>query len=153
MKSIIGIILTAVLTLALAACAPKIDVDSLEKSEYEDIADTGITMSIKEDTVTTKTESLTIEYTNGTDIEYVFGLEPHLEIQNEETWYVIPVRQDAAWNDIGFILPPNGTSQEDFSLEHFYEGLIPGHYRVIKTLYADGNGVAAAVEFDISDSV
>lgn len=149
MKSTIGIVLTALLTLALAACAPKISVESLEKSEYGDLADTGITMRIKDEAVTTKTESLKIEYANATDIEYVFGKEPHLEIASDDEWYVVPVKENAAWEDIGFILPPNGTSEEDFSLKFFYEGLIPGHYRIIKTFYGDGGSVAAAVEFDI----
>ncbi len=152
MKPIIGVFLVAALLITLAACAPKIRVDSLEETEYTNLEDTGIVMSVADESVTTDTPSLTIEYTNQTDVEYVYGLEPHLEIQKEGIWYVIPLREDAAWNDIGLILPPDGTSEEDFSLEYFYEGLIPGHYRVIKTLYADGNGVTAAAEFDIAES-
>jgi hypothetical protein len=139
----------ATLMLALTACAPGLDIDSLTTSPYADMADTGIAMSIKEQEITTKTESLTIEYANASDIEYVFGKEPHLEIDSESAWYVVPVKESAAWEDIGFILSANGTSEEKFSLGFFYEGLIPGHYRIIKTLYADGNSVTAAVEFDI----
>ncbi len=149
MKRILIMTIASVLMLTLAGCAPKIDINSLEKSEYGDLADTGLIMSIKEETVTTKTESLTVEYTNNTDTEYVFGKEPHLEIAVDGTWYVVPVNENAAWEAIGIILLPNGTSEEDFSLKFFYEGLIPGHYRVIKTFSADGSSVAAAAEFDI----
>ena len=150
MKLKIRVLLTAaVLLMTLAGCAPKINVNSLEKSEYSDLAETGTTMSVKEETVTTKTESLAIEYTNNTDIEYVFGKEPHLEILSDGTWYVVPVNENAAWEAIGIILPPNGTTEGDFSLKFFYEGLVPGHYRVIKTFSTDGSSVAAAAEFDI----
>ncbi len=143
------LLLATVLLMSLTSCAPQINVGSLEKSEYGDLTDTGITMSVKEETVTTKTESLTIEYTNVTDTEYVFGKEPHLEIAVDGTWYVVPINENAAWETIGIILPPNGTTEGDFSLKFFYEGLIPGHYRVIKTFSADGSSVAAAAEFDI----
>ena len=152
MKPIIAVILTAAMLIALAACAPQINVDSLEKSEYGDLADTGITMRIKDETVSTKTESLKIDYANATDIEYVFGKEPHLEIASDDEWYVIPINESAAWEAIGIILPPNGTSEDEFSLGFYYEGLLPGHYRIIKTFYGDGGSVAAAVEFDIADS-
>ena len=149
MKRILIMTIASAFVLVLAACSPQINVDSLVKSEYGNLADTGITMSIKEETVTTKTESLTIEYTNNTDIEYVFGKEPHLEIASDGTWYVVPVKETAAWEAIGIILPPNGTSEEDFSFKFFYEGLMPGHYRIIKTFSAQGSSVAAAAEFDI----
>lgn len=143
------LLLAAVLLLPLAACAPKISVDSLEKSEYGELSDSGIAMSVKEEAVNTNAESLTIEYTNTTDVEYVFGKEPHLEIISDGTWYVVPVIETAAWEAIGIILPPNGTSEEDFSLKFFYEGLMPGHYRVIKTFYANGDSATAAAEFDV----
>ncbi len=153
MKPKISVLLLAViLTLTLAACATQINVESLEKSEYGDLADTGITMRIKDETVTTKTDSLTIEYANATDVEYVFGKDPHLEIASDDMWYVVPINESAAWEAIGIILPPNGTSEDDFSLGFYYEGLLPGHYRVIKTFYGDGGSVAAAAEFDIADS-
>ena len=153
MKPILRVIIAAVFTLMLVSCASETDlkkyVESLQKSEYTDLADTGITMSLKDEAVTTKTESLTIEYANATDIEYVFGKEPHMEIASDAGWYVIPIDEDAGWEDIGFILPPHGTSEKDFPLGYYYTGLMPGHYRIIKTFYADGNRVAAAVEFDI----
>ena len=145
------LLLAVIFTITLAACAPQINVDSLEKSEYGDLADSGITMNIKNETVTTKTESLKIEYANATDTEYVFGKEPHLEIASDDEWYVVPINESAAWEAIGIILPPNGTSEDDFSLGFYYEGLLPGHYRIIKTFYGDGGSVAAA-EFDIADS-
>ena len=147
MKKSIGIVVIVVLMLTMAACAQ--DIDSLVPSEYGELKDAGIVMRITDETVTTETDSVMVEYVNNTDTEVVFGEEPHLEIESEGSWYVVPVREDAAWVEIAYILPPNGSDEKEFSLKSYYEKLNPGHYRIVKTFFADSGNVTAAAEFDI----
>ena len=149
MKKSIGIVVIIVFMLTMTACAQSLDIDSLAPSEYGELKDAGIVMRIVDETVTTETDSVMIEYINNTDTEIAFGKEPHLEIESEGSRYVVPVKEDAAWEDIGYILPPNGSDEKDFSLKFYYGNLNPGHYRIVKTFFADSGNVAAAVEFDI----
>lgn len=149
MKKSIRLIIIMVFMLTMAACEQGLDIDSLALSEYGGLKDVGIVMRITDETVTTKTDSVTIEYINNTDTEVMFGEEPHLEIESNGRWYAVPVKEDAAWVDIGYILPPNGSDEKEFSLKFYYKNLNPGHYRIIKTFFTDNGNVAAAVEFDI----
>ncbi len=149
MKKTIGIFITVILMLTMSACTQSLDIDSLDPSEYGELKDSGIKMHIADEMVTIETESIMIEYINNTDTEVTFGKEPHMEIESEGSWYVVPLKEDAAWEDIGFILPPNGSDEKEFSLQFYYENLTPGHYRIIKTFYTDSGKVNAAVEFDI----
>lgn len=149
MKTSIGMIIIMVFMLTMTACAQAPDIDSLALSEHGELVDAGLVMRIADETVTTETDTVVIGYTNNTDIEFVFGEEPRLEIESEGGWYVVPVKEAAAWEDIGYILPPNESEEKEFSLKFFYENLNPGHYRIVKTFFADGNSTAVAVEFDI----
>ncbi len=149
MKKIIRNIIIMVFLLTLTACDQGFDIDSLVLSEYGELKDTGIVMRIVNETVTTETDSVMIEYINNTDTEVVFGEEPHLEIEKEGSWYVVPVKEDAAWVEIGYLLPPNGSDEKEFSLKFYYENLNPGHYRIVKKFFAGNGNVVAAVEFDI----
>lgn len=149
MKKSIGIIVIMVFLLTMAACSKGLDIDSLALSEYGELKDAGIVMRIVDEAVTTETDSVMIEYTNNTDTDVMFGEEPHLEIESEGSWYVVPVKEDAAWDDMAYILPSNGSNEKEFPLKFFYENLNPGHYRIVKTFFADSGNVAAAAEFDI----
>lgn len=149
MKKSIGIVVMVVLMLTMAACAQGPDIGSLTLSEYGELNDAGIVMRIVDETVTTRTDSVTIAYSNHTDTEVVFGKEPHLEIENEGSWYVVPVKEDAAWEEIAYILPPGESEEKEFALKSYYGTLDPGHYRIVKTFFSDSGNVTAAVEFDI----
>lgn len=149
MKKSIGIILIMIFVLMMVACARSLDIGSLTPSEYGEMKDAGIQMYIVDETVTTKSDSLMIEYVNNMDTEVVFGEEPHLEIESEGSWYVVPLEKDAAWNDIGYILPSGGSDEKEFSMKSYYKALNPGHYRIVKTFFADSGNVIAAAEFDI----
>ncbi|PWJ46414.1 immunoglobulin-like domain-containing protein [Faecalicatena contorta] len=149
MKKIIGVIVIMVFMLTMAACAQKLDIDNLSLSEYGELKDAGIVMRITDKRVTTETESVMIEYINNKDTEVLFGEEPHLEIMRKGKWYVVPAKEDAAWIDIAYMLPPNGSDKKEFALKFYYENLNLGHYRIVKTFFADSGNVVAAAEFDI----
>lgn len=149
MKKSIGIIIIMIFMLTMSACGKNLDIDSLVLSEYGELDDAGIVMSITDESVTTETDTVMIEYINNTDTEVVFGEEPYLEIESEGSWYVVPIKEDVAWVAIGYILPPGGSDEKEFSLKFYYENLDPGHYRIIKTFFADSGNIVAAVEFDI----
>lgn len=149
MKKIIRIIVVMIFMLTMTACAQNLDIDTLSLSEYGELKDEGIVMRITDEMVTTETDSVMIEYINNKDTEVMFGEEPHLEIKSEENWYVVPVKEDAAWIEIAYTLPPNGSDKREFPLKFYYGNLNSGHYRIVKTFFTDSGNVAAAAEFDI----
>ncbi|MBA4700372.1 MAG: hypothetical protein H2212_13140 [Ruminococcus sp.] len=149
MKRIIEIIVIMFFMLTMAACAQTLDIDNLSLSEYGELKDEGIVMRITNKKVTTETDSVMIEYINNRDTEVVFGEEPHLEIMRKGNWYVVPAKEDAAWIDIAYILPPGGSDRKEFALKFYYENLNLGHYRIVKTFFSDSGNVVAAAEFDI----
>lgn len=149
MKKIIGIIVIMVFMLTMAACAQNHDIDNLSLSEFGELKDAGIVMHITDKRVTTETDSVMIEYINNKDTEVMFGEEPHLEIMRKGKWYVVPAKEDAAWIEIAYILPPNGSDKREFPLKFYYGNLNSGHYRIVKTFFTDSGNVAAAAEFDI----
>lgn len=135
--------------LTMAACARKPDANNLAVSEFGQLKDAGIALSIIENVVKTDTDSIMVEYINGTDTDYAFGEEPHLEIEIDGKWYVVQVKADTMWEEINHIMLPNESINKEFSLKLFYENLNPGHYRIVKTFFADSGNVTAAVEFDM----
>ncbi|NMA83108.1 MAG: hypothetical protein GX962_04500 [Epulopiscium sp.] len=84
-------------TLAAYNSFKKLDADKLEKSTYDTSQqNTDITVAINEEVITLEPESLTLIYTNAFDKEYIYGKEPHPEMEIHGTWYVIPSLEDIA---------------------------------------------------------
>ncbi len=136
----------------LAACgANGIDVSDLEKSPYN-AADQSkeVTMELEDATVATGTDTLNIHFANSSDTEYSFGMEPHLDVEVNGVWYVVPTVEGAAWEEIAFILPAGEGSDMEFPLKTFYGDLPAGHYRIVKPLYAQNGNTFAIAEFKIA---
>jgi len=132
----------------LAACTGILDISKLEKSPY-DAANQSTLVAMTADAPEVAADaSVQFTFVNASDTEYAFGLEPHLEIFSEGGWYVIPPREDAAWNDIAMILAPGGTAEYTLDLKFMYEDLPTGQYRLVKELYAE-EGTFVTAQFKI----
>lgn len=105
---------------------------SLEPTHYSgvDVLD-GVHMEAIEETVTPT--GLTLMFDNETDIEFTYGEEHVLEINVDGDWYGVPLIVEAyALEDIGYILPGNGTAELVVDWEWLYGPLAPGEYRIVK---------------------
>lgn len=152
MKKFMFIVLVLILSGVLTACSSnkKLDKKSLEKSAYSTSQQSkDVTLSVKEKDIASGTESITLIYTNISDKEYSFGKEPHLEVELEGEWYVVPTLESAAWDEIGYLLSPKGSAEEILPVKDLYGQLAPGNYRIIKKLYSDGQPVLSIAEFKI----
>ena len=103
----------------------------------------GITL----EAVSAENNTITVKYThNGQDNnEWLYGTHYAMQAENNGKWYTIPTTSDMhyAFNDIGLILMPNQSREENYSTDMY--GILPdGHYR----LYANG----LTVEFNIADN-
>lgn len=122
----------------------------LEQSTYgPKVAHEKIKLTVNEKNITKDVASLTLTYTNDSDQEYYYGVEPHLEIKIEEKWYVVPTVEDFAWIEIAYILAPHSSTQETIDIQTIYGQLNAGEYRWIKNLYSEGETLTLFAEFTI----
>lgn len=107
---------------------------SMEKGfDSSEITDDKISAVISEMNASKDSQRLTIEYRNKTGTKYLYGRDPHLEVQVDGSWYVVPTKEGIAWNMIGILLLPDETSLYTEELTFLYDYLRAGHYRYIKT--------------------
>lgn len=88
----------------------------------------GISMKLKEQTA----GKITVELTNRSDTEWMFGTHFSLHTLLDGTWYSVPVLDDKnyAFNDIGIILPAGESQDKSYSLGSY--GTLPdGTYRLV----------------------
>jgi hypothetical protein len=122
----------------------------LEKSTYDaSQQSTDVTLSVDEKVITPETESITLIFNNMSDEEYIYGEDLHLEMEVDGVWYVVKMLENVGWNDIGYILPPKDSSENTFPIKNSYGRLNPGNYRIIKTLYSNGEPIFSIAEFKI----
>ncbi len=152
MKKFIFIIMLIISISVLTACksTKEMDVSKLEKSTYDTSQQSNeVTLSVKEKNINTKTESITLIYDNLSDKVYTYGKEPHLEVEADGLWYVVPTLENVAWDDIAYMLSPKDNSEDTFSIKYNYGLLNDGNYRIVKTLYSNGEPIYTIAEFKI----
>jgi len=121
------------------------------KTSYNEITDS-IKLTIKNDEIIDY--SMTVVFTNESDIEYEYGLTYELEIQDENNWYVVKPKKDIYTTLMAYTIKPGESKEVAINLDGKYGKISKGHYRVIKlfSYKIDENNykeLPAAVEFDI----
>ncbi len=140
--------LILVLILSISGCSDGASWDTSRMEKGIDISgmtSKAVSAVLEEVVVTSDPQILTLMLTNHTAEELGYGLEPHLEVQVEGEWYVVPTKEGTGVMAIGILLPPYGTNEYDVNLNDYYGDLKAGHYRYLKT-FTDG---IVGVEFDI----
>lgn len=147
MKKSAVMALILVLLFCISGCSANWDISKMEKGiDLSSNMSKAVSAALKEVTVESNVQSLTLILTNNTAQELAYGEEPHLEVQINGEWYVVPLKKGAMIQAIGILLPPNGSSEYKVNLSKYYENLKTGHYRYLKT-FSDG---MAGVEFDVN---
>jgi len=137
MKKYLSVAILIVFIVTLAACnaSKKPDISKLEKSAYDaSQQNTQVALTVKEKAITPETGSITLIYANLSDKQYIFGKEPHLEVEADGKWYVIPTLKGVAWEAIAYLLRPNESREDPFDIKNYYSRLDAGKYRIVKTL-------------------
>ena len=143
MKKVLLIIIILLTFITVTGCKHN---NSAEKSPYKVTSDK-ITMEIKQGTL--KNSSATIIMTNNTDEEYTYGAPYHLEIKENDTWYILEPKED-----LFFIMPAyslkNGESVEkEYNWEYGYGNLKVGTYRLVTEFTKETESIWVAAEFII----
>jgi hypothetical protein len=118
----------------------------LVKSNYKELnGPEGVTLTIKEDTLSNS--GATLVFQNDSDTEYIFGSAFEIEKMESDVWYKQPTITEACFNQLGYGLSPRGTAEIETDWEWLYGKLDKGKYRIIKTIGEKGNRVS---DFDLS---
>lgn len=121
---------------------------NMEKAKIQDINTNDIVASTSEDSIKHSTNLITLKIKNTSDIEYTYGKHFSLETYKDGSWYTVPFKKDTAFNEIAISLSPHKTNTESINLSLFNK-LSNGKYRIVKSLYSQGEELTVDAEFDV----
>lgn len=120
------ITICSLLLLGLTGCSNKFEIG--EKSDIK-IIDKGVTLSIKDGTLTKK--SATIVLKNNSEVDIQYGNSYEIEIKQNNEWHKINV--ELYFNLPAFYLKSNEVKEIEINWENEYGKLGHGEYRIIKS--------------------
>lgn len=136
-KKILTILLCGVMILGITGCSSSEKVDSSEKENerIEPIEINGISMTIKEGTLTEKGATVIIKDTNGKGT-YVYGIDFRIDKKENDNW----VKPKETGNNCGFTLMAYYVDDDGFlefnqDWECMYGKLEKGTYRLVKDTF------------------
>lgn len=156
MKKLFLILFSAFfISLLFSGCEKKEDkIIDLEQTQFNTSnLNKNVILLIKEKSITSETEEITLVYNNKSKVEYIYGGVDHLEKGIDGKWYSLPSKENAAWDMLAYRLQPEGTAESKFPIKTCYGDLKKGKYRIIKNLSQfdnTKNESYAAVEFTIN---
>ncbi len=111
------------------------------ESTYKESNDKSVTLSISEDSITSKGLTLTIK--NNTDKDITYGEDYVLEQKRNDKWY--KSNDEQSFTALGNVLEANGTDEQKVS----YSALEDGEHRIIKIFNSDSEEFELCAEFDL----
>ncbi len=97
-----------------------------------------------------------VKFSNTTNKELTYGDDYRIQMQLDGVWYDLQPKTEMCYHDIGYALPPKGSSVWKVNWEAWYGGLPKGQYRIVKSVIeSDGMGTYQedylAAEFEIME--
>lgn len=119
--------------------------DTLLGWVYVPVQEMNVSLSLDNDHYKRSDQSATLIVQNAGPTYLSFGTYYTIEIRKEKEWLRVPL--DYAFNDIGLMLQPGKTYEQNVDISK----LKKGHYRIVKELWAEGTDLRAelAAEFRI----
>lgn len=152
MKKFLALTLVLAMALSLAGCYSVVGMLSIDNGKQqvpvqegdaflkdddapaEDIApDWGLTLEVKD--VTAKGLTLVIRQSGGSELtgEINTGTPYALKMRDGDTWVDVPmIREDIAWNTIGYLVPMGGELEQNLDWSWMYGELEAGEYLLVK---------------------
>lgn len=150
MKKFLALTLVLAMALSLAGCYSVVGMSSIDNGKQqgavqegdafledappaEDIApDWGLTLDVKD--VTPKGLTLVIRQSGGAPTGDINTGTPYaLKMRDGDTWVEVPmIRDDIAWNTIGYLVPMGGELEQNLNWSWMYGELDAGEYLLVK---------------------
>lgn len=129
-KTILTILVCGFMVLGLTGCGTEKNEFDVGKESDIEIVEKGVSLSIKENTLTNTGATLVLKNDSNVVIEY--GNPYEIEIKKDGEWHKINVELNFTMPAFG--LEPGETKERDFKWENGYGKLASGEYRIIKSI-------------------
>ena len=134
MKTIILTILVCVaMILSLTGCETNKNEFNVGSKSPIEIKEKGVTLSVKENTLTKKGATLILK--NGSNVDVQYGDSYKIEIKKDGEWHEINVELN--FNSPAYVLKSNKSEEIKIKWENDYGKLASGNYRIIKDIYVE----------------
>lgn len=100
----------------------------------------GVSMAIKENTLTNTGATVIITDTSNRD--NIYGSSYKIEKKENGVWTELKPKNDMFFTDIGYVVSEDHTLEFDINWEYFYGKLEPGKYRILKDTREAGEGTS-----------
>lgn len=137
-KTILTILVCGFMVLGLTGCGSETNKFDIGNKSDIQIVEKGVSLSIKEDTLTNTGATLILKNDSDVDVEY--GNPYEMEIKKDGEWHKINVELNFTLP--AFILKSKETKELELNWENGYGKLASGNYRIIKSIDVekeDGN--------------
>ena len=125
MKRAVLLVLLAVVTMTLAACAPKYSVDTNTYSE-------DLVLKTEFDSYSTDVTEIKFTVKNISDEEQAFGFKMHLLKNVEGEWKVVEYQKEVYWIDLAQVLESGAEAEKIIKLDEWYRlPLAKGEYKIV----------------------
>lgn len=111
-----------------------------------------INATIKDNIIKSSKENITVVLENKTEYEHSYGFDFNLEIELDNNWYKVPFDKNPQFIEIAIILKGNGKSEDVIELSKYFTNLPEGKYRIVKSLYLDGEEIVVSAPFEINNN-
>ena len=149
-KTILTILVCGFMVLGLTGCGTNKNEFDIGKESNIEIVEKGVSLTVKENTLTETGATLILKNDSDVDVEY--GNPYEMEIKKDGEWHKINVELNFTLP--AFILKSKETKELELNWENGYGKLASGDYRIIKSIdveKADGtfDTVYVSAEFTI----
>lgn len=127
-KTILTILVCGFIVLGLTGCGTNKNEFDIGKKSNIEIVEKGVSLTVKENTLTRTGAILILKNDSDVDVEY--GEPYEIEIKKNGEWHKVNVELD--FNLPAYILKSKATKEIELKWENGYGKLASGDYRVIK---------------------
>jgi len=153
-------ILVIMMLLLLTACGKEATVSTLsDPSPDQEMNSTekGVSLLLDQVAFAESPAIINTVVQNNSELDYRYGEFYHIEIELDGFWYIITYSDTVFFNnprfiDTGSLLLAGHEIRQNFSVEKLGVKLLPGQYRLVKTLLVQGtpfHEVSIAVPFSV----
>ena len=129
-KTILTILVCGFMVLGLTGCATNKNEFDIGKESNIEIVEKGVSLTVKENTLTETGATLILKNDSDVDVEY--GNPYEMEIKKDGEWHKINVELNFTLP--AFILKSKETKELELNWENGYGKLASGDYRIIKSI-------------------
>lgn len=111
-----------------------------------------VNATTKESVIQSVKDDIGIVLENKTEYQYSYGEAFVLEVKLDNNWYKVPFDKNPQFLEIAINLKAHSKNEEVVELDKYFNNLPDGRYRIVKSLYHNGEEIVVMAPFEIKNS-